>query len=343
MTDFYATILAHIPKNALRSFWWDVSCCLSADLMSRHNMLGQRQRYLEDLHLLICSGCLDNRPLNFCRALSSFRNLRLLSWVSIKTDFDLGVLRECIKNNNAKLRSINIGFSRVSMYIKQFLTRSIVDTALPSDPLSACCNVAYNIFCTTPCDRSTHLANLTSLSLHSIALGTHYSHLANAINVRNLRMLKLRNCDGSIAFLEHIATQKFYVNLRSLEIVEDIKQQGRRGIPDNAASSFLSTFLMSFGGLEDFYLLMPSSWDWGILQGGLARHVDTLQRLVLHSREENDEGFIVDKDNPTSFSPFTLPIDLVNLEYVGTCYWPRYLVSCQLAYPGRDLRICTCI
>lgn len=56
---------------------------------------------------------------------------------------------------------------------------------------------------------------------------------------------------------------------------------------DLPIEEILLTFLQTFSGHEDLYLMLPETTEWAAVMSGIAGHEDTLERLVLHHDGEH--------------------------------------------------------
>jgi hypothetical protein len=126
---------------------------------------------------------------------------------------------------------------------------------------------------------------LKTLSLSSVSFWRGSAELARAMNMRNLRSLKLRNCQGVNELLDMLAHSPEIIHLKSFELTQ--RSTKSRNQQDNWKIQNLVNFLESFEGLEELCILSDPSEDpidedywWSIL-----RHKATLKRLVHHQRQ----------------------------------------------------------
>jgi hypothetical protein len=107
-----------------------------------------------------------------------------------------------------------------------------------------------------------------------------------AFNMGNLTTLKLINCRASLSALDHLAQMNLGSTLKSFELVIDpICLESSNMVPAEQANS-IHSFLDSFSGLEDIFLMLSGSWN--PIFGAISNHATTLKRLVIHERNDED-------------------------------------------------------
>jgi hypothetical protein len=126
------------------------------------------------------------------------------------------------------------------------------------------------------------LPTLRDLSLSAVSFETVTVEYIQSLNVAELRSLKLWNCPGSIDFLEAINEAGVALKLESFEFVLNLSDEEVVMRPYYRATTVLATFLESFSGLKDLYLMLTDPVEWETIVEAISHHVLTLRRLVTH-------------------------------------------------------------
>ena len=221
-----------------------------------------------------CSGSPDLSPL---------KCLRSLSWKSITNASELYALRDSLSLNSEHLSTLELDLVYLSKVIQIWcLTHGNFSRHYFEKPMP----FWGNIFATTvlrlkPGDSSIVFPFLEALRLSALHFSSAATEMAWALNLTNLRSLKLHNCPDSLELLDRVSKAPQPMRLTSFELVTR----------ENMVDSFpLSNFLESFTGLEEMYLFMQ---DLGVQPpkdywSSIRCHKSTLKRLVYH--KENDDN-----------------------------------------------------
>jgi hypothetical protein len=165
-------------------------------------------------------------------------------------------------------------------------------------------------------------------SLSAVSFLRAKAELAQALNLSQLRTLKLRNCRGTNDRLTMLADSSETLHLTSFELTKS-----RRYLDDWELMP-LVRFLESFQGLEELSLLCDGTRDPLIEEGwrSILHHCSTLKRFVHHQREvELDHEYKVITIYQHDLSEWYVQImDLVlktSLDCIGFCCSPKDMLQ----------------
>ncbi|KAN0095953.1 hypothetical protein V8E51_014758 [Hyaloscypha variabilis] len=113
--------------------------------------------------------------------------------------------------------------------------------------------------------------SLNVLSLSAISFEGEEIRMAHAFNILKLTTLKLVNCHFCLPMLE---------NLVEMDQIGWVWKDDGKSI---------SSFLNSFSGLEDIFLMLTDE-GWDLIFLTISNHAMTLERLVIHERTSNQYG-----------------------------------------------------
>jgi hypothetical protein len=172
---------------------------------------------------------------------------------------------------------------------------------------------------------------LQQLSLSAVSFNSAEREIASAFDFRSLRSLKLRFCPGWEGFLCHIRSLQQPIFLQTLDIQSNVEYDNA----DNAAST-ISAFLEAIEGLQHLFISTSSPSETLPIWRSMLRHRSTLRRFVHHQRSidfRNEEpcdlpdlSLIVPDDLAPLEDPLQHPFNNLDLECVGLCCRPQYLV-----------------
>lgn len=236
---------------------WELESCIPDDMVDHYRDLIENQRNIDHISLVtddIC-GASFTMPAVLLRESKAIRSLR---WKGLRSTASFVSVCGCIKANAHGIETLELDL------------RNWID--------------AKEVFSKFPGEAKLILPHLSSLSLSEVSFQAAAEEMRSVLNITRLSSLKLRNCRYSLDLLDTIVRGAQTLRLRSFELVIDIgadKFQGDREENDVC----ISTFVDSFRGLEDLYLLITDPIDWGLISRSISQHVSTLNRLITHRRQ----------------------------------------------------------
>lgn len=243
-------------------------------LIGPSGYLTTRQKNIESLRLITDGVCSRRAPRAYdSPALSEFPRLKRLSLVGLSSHEELNALIDTLQRLSHQLVEFELDLERC-----RYPKLSSEWDSIHSLFLSRVMNLRQL--------RASTFASLQSLSLSSLSFNTNSfgptpmpGHIARTFNLPNLHSLKMRDCDGWELLLEFLTFPSSTppIVLRSLEIWD-------RPTPEEfSKTGILKSFLESFRGLEDLFILTPPAPVYAIWSA-LAHHKNTLRRFVHHQR-----------------------------------------------------------
>ena len=259
--------------------------------------LNHRQRNIQSLSLITDNSC-NQRSTESLRL--SFSHLSSFSWRGARSTNDLSALRDVLQANRSSLKQLTVDimdWDELRIAIRE-LTRNhtaglpnlelITNTLDQQEQISR--DFAEHILDIPPGCSTPLFSSLTSLTLSCISLEdvTVMQDVSAALNFANLTTLKLIDCTGTVNWLIQVIDTKQVVRLRNLELLIESDFMGFEAV-------LLSDFLNTFRGLEQLLVkssCYPSSLtdpDLIDIYKGLLNHKSTLQALVLHDKDLNED------------------------------------------------------
>lgn len=251
-------LLSQLQENGLISFNWDLGMCVPEHILGREGYLTRKQTAIESLSLITGGrhdwylGSLAIAPV----VLSNFPQLRKFSWKRLRSTQELDSLRGLFASNYRVLQVLELDFI-------SWDDVTIVGVGPPGcmydPPLHS---FTERILPHGLNGRIKTFRSLERLALSAFGFEKVTREITQAFNVPRLQSLKLHNCSGVLTFLSTIVNAGLVMRLKSLELIihDDAVEL------DGTLKSTLISFLQSFKGLEDLYLMLwadmfrPEHW-----------------------------------------------------------------------------------
>ena len=328
LSRFVVTIFKNIPEDNLLSFKWDFGCWAIADALNDCNAFRQRPFRLEHISISAHKPCLDIVRTEPVPLVAPFRNLKSLVWSDLKTCGDLVAVRDSIKDST-NLKTLELATNDSVASLSQ--TDEVRSWAGSTTGWRM--RPAYLPYCLSICNiggeksigRPVNLAQLTRLSLSSFDLRTTlHAEILRALNIFNLKCLRLDECEFYLRFLETITSSKKSLKLKQLMINHSVVEDYEKIFSDEFEewmSTTLARFIDSCPDLEDLFLKVPARFNWNVLSAFVLMHAETLRRLVLHPVSKFQDAVMpTDENIEPELSPIGNWSDLVSLECIGTTH-----------------------
>lgn len=221
--------------------------CVPASLLGASGYLSRKQANLESLLLTTDSYCSESKTVTL--DLTTFHRLKEFSWRGISTLENLHGLLNVLQTNSKHLERLELGFGGRGAEFELIWTQN--GLVFPS---------------------------LQILSLSHVYFTAIAPEITSALNISGLRSVSLNHCPAIQELLRAIIRSGQQVRFTSLELAIRCK-----GAEDLETVDLLATFLQSFGGLVDLYLLLSNGpqIDSGFWRSVL-HHRHTLRRLAYH-------------------------------------------------------------
>ncbi|KAK2800675.1 hypothetical protein FQN50_008059 [Emmonsiellopsis sp. PD_5] len=255
MINSILATMRYLPKDSLRSFSWDLGCCVPPEILGNRGYVLATQSRITSLSLFDQGlHCLTHSlpP----AGLFQLKHLQHFSWIgaNVFEAYSLGLLDAVLNADFSNLESLTLAASWKSF-------RDVRDPLMFPQP-----NIA------------TSLPKLRSLSLQCIDLWPIRNELATPTFISGLRTLKLTSCCGSLFLLGMIIRLNCAMNLRSFALAVH-QNDYMEGEPHDS----VERFLISFEGLEELHIHISVSGRHShlvpTLDHGFIHHKETLRRL----------------------------------------------------------------
>ncbi|KAL3444101.1 hypothetical protein BJX65DRAFT_311241 [Aspergillus insuetus] len=289
---------ALLPTDSLRSFTWNLGCCVPFELFGTDDCDGYLPRYqskIQSLSLVFDRTCIE--PLRV-HGLHLLKELRSLSWkgtsgIDDHVEYDeYALIYKALVANSAHLQSLEL---------------EIFDSE--STEWCSLDEITGSLF-----EEPVRLSRLQHLSLSYLSLNSTYDNMMIPFCMEKLKSLKLRSCARIPELLEHLADWDTSLKLRSFEVVFG---------DDWGVNHSLRQFFGSFQGLEEIYITTPRAchitYD-KLLRVLIRCHRESLRRLILD--KSPGEGLKPEKPNPSVFHD---TFRQMTLEFVAIDDSPSYL------------------
>lgn len=288
---------------------WSMGTCLPRAVIG----LANRHKYIRSLSLTTDGSC--SYPRYDPQAHSGLKCLRTFSWRGLRSQYDFEVLRDILEANNEHLEDLAlelVDWNRAG--------RLYSPPLLPPNNFSA-----TNVLNMRNGQPGSSFPSLTSLSLSHVSFESVSSEIVCALNMDQLRSLKLRYCPDEWILLEQIMSSGCSIRLTSLELVIQLRPY----FDDEA--EILTRFLASFETLVDLFLSLPECEGWdGISESLYRSHQPNLRRLIIHDRVlfDDDDGDYFECDGSLEENAKFMMSLLrsSNLECIGITYHPPDMV-----------------
>ncbi|RAK96563.1 F-box protein, partial [Aspergillus ibericus CBS 121593] len=307
-------LLMHYPNPHS----WDLGTCLPDELVHRINAIFQHQPQITSISLITDSDCKMNASASSHLNLTPLSILHSLSWKGLKRYQDFESIREFITTHGPQLKTLHldlIGWDSTRLsWTQGFLQHSPPDptTILPENFFT---QHVLNLHPGNPLPSLHHLS-LTQTSFLPLPTSL---ELPTTLNIANLHSLHLTNCPGTFPFLRQITHSNIPLHLKHLEItfnpeqLNQLNDETQDNLPDT-----IHSFLGSFSGLTDLYLMLPSiAWESPATWEGIAHHNTTLKHLITHRLQRTEYGGFEDGDLFMSIYDQLRVSHLPGLEFFG--------------------------
>ncbi|KAK2737365.1 hypothetical protein FQN57_007543 [Myotisia sp. PD_48] len=268
-------VLSSLVKGKLRSFSWELGPLMDNNLLwslwGDTGLLASTQEHIEIIRL-ITTPEFSHHSQNFVN-LVRLKNLRSLSWKGLSRYEDFEAIRNCIEQNTS-IESLEFHFWDCD-YPRQEL-----DTEFGQNRRRPFNCFAQYLLRLQPNESKLVLPSLKNLSLSKAMFYGPGLDIAQALNISQLRTLKLWNCHDTYAWLDSIVDSAQPLQLTTLELVDspfqfDLYYSGIRITP------ICVRFLTAFDGLIDLFLMLQQPVDWLNIFDAAYHHHATLKRLVV--------------------------------------------------------------
>jgi hypothetical protein len=245
--------------------------CFPSNAFGRRGVLSKRQKRLENISLITDGSCrADTQGLIH---LTEFKHLKSLSWLGLNKGYHHWSFGEFVKKNKLGvegLQSLTLdliewrraddayyyyeratqgGFPpRSNNFFAEILLGLSPEDSDPSE---------------TDEEEKTEIVlfkSLDVLSLSAISFEGEEIRMAHAFNILKLTTLKLVNCHGCLPMLENLVEMDQSIALKSFELVIDnttlTAHEIQVGWGWKSQEESISSFLNSFSGLEDIFLML---------------------------------------------------------------------------------------
>ncbi|KAH8812176.1 hypothetical protein F5884DRAFT_750497 [Xylogone sp. PMI_703] len=262
-----------------------VGICIPESMMGPSGYFPVRQPNIETLHLVTDGSCPLIYKTGVKLAVSSFPKLKRLSWAGFCIKDEIRVLHETLKKTAHQLTELNLDILHHRNYNemkweddKQADSYEIVFAVFVRDIL----RIPYKVAMKFPALR---VLSLSGASFWQTGTDMPYltavKKISEVFDFSTLGSLKLRLCPGWEDLLGLLVEYPQPVRYKSLELhcTETL----------NRAHDTITLFLISFEGLEDFFLRTGPEQDKTLsVWRSLAYHKKTVKRFVYHHYQRNE-------------------------------------------------------
>ncbi|KAL9071326.1 MAG: hypothetical protein Q9161_004342 [Pseudevernia consocians] len=290
-------LLKQFKNKNLRSFRWELGCCVPKEILGIDGYLQREQPEIESLSLNTEPPA-DTDPLYFsssslqCPAsldLSVFKRLQNFSWTGLRMRPELESLRTILKANCEILRVLELDFIYWDA-VRRAWTEQDPNLMLKDEDI-----LNEYILPLSPVLMTSGFVALTNLSLTAVTLSSDPEATISAFDFGQLRSLRLHRCPHTPRLLCAIARAGLPIKLEVLDVVmEDTERT------DDWEHSSLNAFLRSFDSLRRLYILIkPATTDsTDHFFESILCHSKNLRRLVYHEQITKETWYsrTTDKD-----------------------------------------------
>ncbi|KAJ6007377.1 hypothetical protein N7540_011353 [Penicillium herquei] len=331
--------LVKFPDDQLQSFRWHLSTCLPRIPLGYKGSILGNQGNLRSISLITDGRCVKNEQ-NVVHLLH-FKKLQYLRWIGLNQYFDFESVSAFIKAHGHQIKSLTLDLlddSSRETWAHGFLFygETFKHEEMPVNFF------AQRVINVNPGDRRLVFNSLENLDLSAVRFYGMGNELIHALNIENLKSLRLRRCPGSLRWLRKILKSGKSMNLKSFEfsipvetdeLLLECKYLGEDGF--NMITEVISGIILHNVKLESIRLMIPSDIDWDILTDALLvsghhRLVD----LVLHPlhdpsnllhRLAGGPGRVVDAVLSWKGSSLKSLLQGSRLNFFGSTAIPRHL------------------
>lgn len=227
--------------------------------------------------------------------LVQFKDLRFLDWRGLNQYSDFESVRKSIEAHGHQIQSLTLDLLTWDRAEKIW-----VDGLRIQNSREQRIKVPDNFFSERvlkirPGDQRVVLPCLDNLHLSAVSFCHVTMEMAHAFNIEHLKSLRLRNCPGSLDWLQKISDSGKQMNLKSLELGLDLNSLERDS--HMHITKTICNFICHLSGLESLYLMLPEPFDWTTLTGNLSNQCH-LKRFVMHHLVDRGGQNLIDGDIP---------------------------------------------
>jgi hypothetical protein len=280
---------------------------------------------IETISLITDGQCGDTVTTQYFIDLACFENLHSLKWKGLQRYDDFEAISKWIRTRGERIRSLDLD---LVLWHNAELSWRI--TSRQSNRRNMHKEMPKNFFASTvlgiqPGVSTKSMTSLRNLSLSSVSFHYEASEMARAFNVEQLQNLKLRDCPGSLTWLDLIASSGKVMHLRCFEFqynagCTDLVEERSENI-----TSTIAGFIQHLRGLEDLFLMLPQGVDWIEVSCAISGHSSSLHRVVCHHISDTGGNWLNDDEIP--FNPqWKSILQSPSLYCFGTSMLPQVLV-----------------
>ncbi|KAI9374982.1 hypothetical protein BJX61DRAFT_217612 [Aspergillus egyptiacus] len=302
-------IVFHLPDHHLKSFSWQLGCCIPAAVLGSDGWLASKQESIQSLSLTTDGTCHNIQ--DDIGGLLKLSQLRSFSWKGLHHYESCipAVIRGVLMSNSGHLERLELeavgGEFNSALSIGEFLGRSSLppsESALEPQDTDEYPMIAFH--------------SLLHLSFGWISVKSARKILVSAVRVEKLRSLTLHNCPGTTEFIETLEATGRATKLRSFEVTlgEEEHLNWSRVFPA------LWLFLRSLECLEELFVSVQGRVS--LVDTAVLNFTSTLKRLVLHfGLDERERSELHLTTIPT------IPLECVGVGYHSPLIWRQTLES----------------
>ena len=227
-------------------------------------------------------------------ALVQFKELRSLDWRGLTRHGDFESVKECIKAHGHRIQSLTLDLLSSNRAIRIWNDGFHQRTFLHGWTNS----FAQKVLNVQPGDQKNVFLTLESLHLAVVSFYYAGMEMAYTFNVEILKSLKLRNCPGSLDWLQPILNSGKKMSLKSLELAFDMISFDRSD--SMHITETVSEFIHHNYGSETLCLMLPEPTGWATLTDTISSHCH-LKRLTIHSLVNRGGYDLIDGNIPWAF------------------------------------------
>ncbi|KAK2741054.1 hypothetical protein FQN57_005791 [Myotisia sp. PD_48] len=244
-------IISRLKPDSLRSFYWESQHCIPVQIFNAFGSLPFRQQIIETLRLQADSGCKVGslKPM-----ISNLKCLKQLSWKGLSRyniSSDTDDLRAIFKQSSNQLQELEL------VYTIDLVGRHASENISWREP-----SLVEAVLGLSDDDTEQLFSSLQRLSLTSIFLEPLHKEMVHALNLFQLRSLKIERCRSWGKLLRSAMQTGRKICLKSLEI------------------QYVIAFIQSFYGLEELFISSyQSEAPWDVWRAA-HHHRSTLKRFI---------------------------------------------------------------
>lgn len=249
--------------------------------------------------------------------LVQFKELKILDWRGLHRYDDFESIRDCIHVHGHQITTFALDLISWDTAEDVWADGNSPHTRIPDNFF------AQRVLDVQPGDERILLGSLEHLHLSAVSFRHQGMEMANAFNVENLKSLQLRNCPGSLEWLQLILDSGKTMRLKSFEFALDRSSLGRFAFAH--ITETVGKFVEYLCKLECLFLMLPQPVDWTTLTEKLLNK-HNLECLVMHHLGGRGGNEFIDGDMRWPH-PLEQILPRGSLTYFGTSMSPEQLVS----------------